>query len=58
MYFAESFIICCAIKYEEQTRIVKQQYNGYGLTNNKMIKSALIAVGLIVIALLMLIQYQ
>jgi hypothetical protein len=55
---AESFIICCVIKYEEQNRIVKQEYNGYSLPNNKMIKSSLIAVGLIVIALLMLTQYQ
>jgi hypothetical protein len=58
IYFAESFNICCAIINEEQTRIVKQEYNGYSLTNNKMIKSSLIAVGLIVIALLMLTQYH
>jgi hypothetical protein len=57
IYFAESFIICCAIKMEEQTAVVKQEYNGYSLNNNKMIKSSLIAVGLIVIALLMLTQY-
>jgi hypothetical protein len=57
VYFAESFNICCAIKMEEQTAVVKQEYNGYSLNNNKMIKSSLIAVGLIVIALLMLTQY-
>ncbi len=57
IYFAESFIICCAITMEEQTTVVKQESNGYSLTNNKMIKSTLIAVGLIVIALLMLTQY-
>ena len=43
---------------EEQTAVVKQEYNGYSLNNkSKMIKSSLIAVGLIVIALLMLTQY-
>jgi hypothetical protein len=42
---------------EEQTAVVKQEYNGYSLNNNKLIKSSLIAVGLIVIALLMLTQY-
>ena len=58
VYFAESFIICCPIKMEEQTAVVKQEYNGYSLNNkSKMIKSSLIAVGLIVIALLMLTQY-
>ena len=57
IYFAESFNICCAIKMEEQTAVVKQEYNGYSLNNNKMIKSSLIAVGLIVIALLLLTQY-
>jgi hypothetical protein len=58
IYYAESFIVCCAAKNEEQIRIVKQEYNGHRLTNNKMIKSSLIAVGLIVIALLMLTQYH
>jgi hypothetical protein len=58
IYIAESFILCCAAKIKEQTQIVKQEYNGYGLTTNKMIKSSLIAAGLIVIALLMLAQYQ
>ena len=58
IYFAESFNTCCATLTEEQTRIVKQEYNGSTLTNNKMIKSSLIAAGLIVIALLMLTQYH
>lgn len=58
IYVAESFIICCATKIKEQTHIVKQEYNDYRLTNSKMIKSSLIAAGLIVIALLMLAQYQ
>jgi hypothetical protein len=39
-------------------RVVKREYNGSSLTNSKMIKSSLIAAGLIVIALLMLIQYH
>ena len=50
IYYAESFIICCAAKIEGQIRIVKQEYNGHRLTNNKIVKSSLIAVGLIVIA--------
>jgi hypothetical protein len=58
IYFAESFIVCSAITNEEQTPVVKQEYNGYSLTNNKMMKASFIAVGLIVIALLMLTQYQ
>lgn len=58
MYLAQSFIVCSAITNEEQTPVVKQEYNGYSLTNNKMIKASLIAVGLIVIALLMLTPYQ
>jgi hypothetical protein len=58
IYYAESFIVCCAAKIEEQIRTVKEEYNGHRLTNNKIIKSSLIAVGLIVIALLMLIQYH
>jgi hypothetical protein len=58
MYYAESFIVCSATKIEEQIRIVKQEYNGHRLANNMMIKSSLIAVGLIVIALLMLTQYH
>lgn len=53
----KSFNICCAITIEEQTHTVKQEYNGYSLTSSKMIKSSLIAIGLIVIALLMLTQY-
>jgi hypothetical protein len=56
--FAESFIICCATLTEEQSRIVKQEYNGSTLTNSKMIKSSVIAAGLILIALLMLTLYQ
>ena len=56
--FVESFIICCATLSEGQTRIVKQEYNGASLTNSKIIKSSLIAAGLIVIALLMLTQYH
>ena len=56
--FAESFIICCATLTEEQTRIVKQEYDGSILSNNKMIKSSVIAAGLILIALLMLTLYQ
>jgi hypothetical protein len=58
IYYAESFIVCCAAKIEEQIRIVKEEYNGHRLTNNKIVKSSLIAVGLIVIALLMLTQYH
>jgi hypothetical protein len=58
IYDGESFIVCCAAKIEEQICIVKQQYNGHRLTNNKIVKSSLIAVGLIVIALLMLTQYH
>jgi hypothetical protein len=58
IYDGESSIVCCAAQIEEQIRIVKQEYNGHRLTNNKMIKSSLIAVGLIVIALLMLTQYH
>jgi hypothetical protein len=58
IYDGESFIVCCVAKIEEQIRIVKQEYNGHRLINNKMIKSSLIAVGLIVIALLMLTQYH
>jgi len=37
---------------------VKREYNGSSLTDNKLIKSSLIAAGLIVIALIMLIQYR
>jgi hypothetical protein len=58
IYDGESFIVCCAAKIEEQIRIVKEEYNGHRLTNNKIVKSSLIAVGLIVIALLMLTQYH
>jgi hypothetical protein len=58
IYFAQSFIVCSAITNEEQTPVVKHEYNGYSLTNNKIIKASLIAVALIVIALLMLTQYQ
>jgi hypothetical protein len=56
--FVESFIICCPNSMEGQTRIVKREYNGASLTNSKIIKSSLIAAGLIVIALLMLTQYH
>jgi hypothetical protein len=56
--YVESFIICCPGLMEEQIRIVKREYNGASSTNSKIIKSSLIAVGLIVIALLMLIQYH
>ena len=58
MYFVESFIICSPSLMEEQTLIVKREYNGASLTNSKLIKSSLIAAGLIVIALLMLTQYH
>jgi hypothetical protein len=37
---------------------VKREYNDTSLTNSKIIKSSLIAAGLIVIALLMLTQYH
>jgi hypothetical protein len=56
--FVESFIICCANLTERQTRIVKREYDGASLTNSKIIKSSLIAAGLIVIALLMLTLYH
>lgn len=56
--FVESFIICSANLMEGQTRIVKREYDGASLTNSKIIKSSLIAEGLIVIALLMLTQYH
>ena len=56
--FVETFIICCANLVEGQTRIVKREYNGASLANSKIIKSSLIAAGLIVIALLMLTQYH
>ena len=56
--FVESFIICSANLMEGQTRIVKREYDGASLTNSKIIKSSLIAAGLIVIALLMLTQYH
>jgi hypothetical protein len=58
IYYVESFIICCPSLTEEQTRIVKREYNGASSTNGKIIKSSLIAAGLIVIALLMLTQYH
>jgi hypothetical protein len=57
--YVESFIICCpSLTEEEQTRIVKREYDGASSTNSKIIKSSLIAAGLIVIALLMLTQYH
>jgi hypothetical protein len=56
--FVESFIICSANLMEGQTRIVKREYDGASLTDSKIIKSSLIAAGLIVIALLMLTQYH
>ena len=52
------FIIGSATLNREQTNIVKREYNGSSLTDNKLIKSSLIAAGLIVIALIMLIQYR
>ena len=64
-YYRHSYKLCqrlfyhrlCSFK-REQTYIVKREYKDSSLTDNKLIKSSLIAAGLIVIALLMLIQYR